>query len=43
MGQALHSKELTFVHPRTGETIHVETDLPAYYVELLAKLHSESI
>ncbi len=43
MGQALHSKELTFVHPRTGETIHVETDLPAYYKDLLAKLHSESI
>ena len=42
-GQALHSKELTFVHPSTGETIHVETELPAYYQELIAKLHSESI
>ena len=30
-GQALHSKAITFVHPRTGETMHFECDLPDYY------------
>lgn len=40
-GQALHSKELTFVHPVTGETIHVEIDLPEYYKDLILKLRTE--
>lgn len=30
-GQALHSRAITFVHPRTGETMHFECDLPDYY------------
>ena len=30
-GQALHSQAITFVHPRTGETMHFEVDLPDYY------------
>ena len=30
-GQALHSRAITFVHPRTGETMHFEVDLPDYY------------
>ena len=30
-GQALHSQAITFVHPRTGETMHFECDLPDYY------------
>ena len=34
-GQALHSQAITFVHPRTGETMHFETELPEYYTELL--------
>lgn len=34
-GQALHSKAITFVHPRTGETMHFETDLPEYYTSVL--------
>ena len=37
-GQCLHAKELTFVHPRTGEKIHLETSLPAYFTAVLAKL-----
>ncbi len=34
-GQALHSRAITFVHPRTGETMHFETELPDYYTALL--------
>ena len=30
-GQALHSQAITFVHPRIGETMHFEVDLPDYY------------
>ena len=30
-GQALHSRAITFVHPRTGETMHFEVDIPDYY------------
>lgn len=30
-GQALHSQAITFVHPRTGESMHFECDLPDYY------------
>ena len=34
-GQALHSQAITFVHPRTGETMHFETDLPDYYKKVI--------
>ena len=34
-GQALHSQAITFVHPRTGETMHFEAGLPEYYEALL--------
>ena len=34
-GQALHSQAITFVHPRTGETMHFECDLPDYYKDVL--------
>ena len=34
-GQALHSQAITFVHPRTGETMHFEVDLPDYYEALI--------
>ena len=37
-GQALHSQAITFVHPRTGETMHFEVDLPDYYSALLNSL-----
>lgn len=39
-GQALHSKSLEFVHPRTGELIYVDSDLPDYYVRLQDELRS---
>ena len=35
IGQALHSQAITFVHPRTGETMHFETDLPDYYKKVI--------
>ena len=34
-GQALHSRAITFVHPRTGETLHFECGLPDYYTAVL--------
>ena len=34
-GQALHSQAITFVHPRTGETMHFETELPDYYKNVI--------
>ena len=34
-GQALHSRAITFVHPRTGETMHFECDLPDYYLSVI--------
>lgn len=37
-GQCLHARELTFLHPRTGEKIHLETSLPAYFTAVLEKL-----
>jgi 23S rRNA pseudouridine1911/1915/1917 synthase len=43
MGQALHSKSLEFVHPRTGKLIFVESELPDYYVRLLDELRSSFI
>ena len=37
-GQALHSRAITFVHPRTGETMHFETELPDYYTAVLNRI-----
>ena len=37
-GQCLHSKSIEFVHPITGETIFVESDLPEYFVRVLELL-----
>ncbi len=39
-GQCLHAKELKFVHPRSGEPIHLETPLPPYFQEVLGRLGS---
>ena len=36
-GQALHSKSIEFIHPRTGELISFECDLPEYYIETMKK------
>ena len=37
-GQALHAKALGFKHPLSGEDLYFESDLPAYFSELLDKL-----
>jgi 23S rRNA pseudouridine1911/1915/1917 synthase len=37
-GQALHAKELGFVHPETKEYMVLEANLPEYFIELLEKL-----
>lgn len=41
VGQALHSKSLSFVHPVTGETISLEIDLPKYYIDLVNQLRDQ--
>ena len=38
-GQALHSCSVTFVHPRTHETMHFEAPLPEYYLEAVRSLN----
>lgn len=36
--QCLHARQLTFRHPRTGESITVESELPEYFEQVLKKL-----
>lgn len=38
VGQCLHARRLSFVHPRTGERLTVEGPLPDYFTALLDKL-----
>ena len=40
-GQCLHARQLKFIHPRTGESVHLETDLPPYFREVLDRLGQE--
>ena len=37
-GQLLHSKKIEFVHPRTGQDMAFEVDLPDYFKKQLEKL-----
>ena len=37
-GQCLHARELKFIHPRTGEPVHLVTELPEYFTQVLSKL-----
>jgi 23S rRNA pseudouridine1911/1915/1917 synthase len=41
-GQCLHARTITFRHPRTGEILHIESPLPAYFEEILTKLKETS-
>ena len=41
VGQCLHAKELQFIHPRTGETVHLDTELPDYFKDVLSRLGNE--
>ena len=40
-GQCLHARELKFIHPRSGESIHLTTELPEYFIQVLQKLGKE--
>lgn len=42
-GQMLHAKSLDFVHPITGEKLHLEAPLPEYFEEVIKKLEAEGI
>ena len=37
-GQCLHAKSLDFVHPKTGEKMHLEAELPEYFQNILKDL-----
>ncbi len=37
-GQCLHARELKFIHPKTGESIRLSSDLPPYFTEILRKI-----
>ena len=37
-GQCLHAGRLKFIHPKTGEQIVVESELPDYFISVLKKL-----
>ncbi len=37
-GQCLHSKIIEFTHPRTGERLKFESDLPDYFKETIEKI-----
>ena len=40
-GQALHAKEITFIHPTTNEKKTITCDLPKYFTETLEQLRKE--
>ena len=42
-GQCLHARLLELTHPKTGEKMEFESQLPAYFEELLEKLRKQSI
>ncbi|MDE7361809.1 MAG: RluA family pseudouridine synthase [Oscillospiraceae bacterium] len=37
-GQCLHAKKIGFVHPRTGEYMEFDSDLPEYFVKFLKSI-----
>ena len=39
-GQYLHAKKITFIHPRTKESMTFETDLPEYFTSMLEALRN---
>lgn len=41
-GQALFSKELAFIHPKTKEEMHFKIDEPAYFRNLLKELANDA-
>ena len=41
-GQCLHARELTFVHPTTGQTVHLTCPLPDWFSDFLRKLEKRA-
>ncbi len=41
-GQCLHAKQIGFVHPKTGEYMEFESELPDYFKSFLNKLENKS-
>ena len=41
-GQCLHAKELELIHPRTGELMRFESELPDNFEKTLDKLKKQS-
>ena len=39
--ETLEARALELTHPRTGERMRFETELPAYFTEFLSKLGAE--
>ena len=37
-GQCLHARELKFIHPRSGESVRLTTELPEYFRDVLSRL-----
>ena len=37
-GQCLHARELKFIHPTSGEAVHLVTELPEYFTGVLGRL-----
>ena len=37
-GQCLHARELKFIHPRTGQAVHLKSELPDYFTKVLTRL-----
>ena len=38
-GQCLHARELKFIHPSSGDPVHLSTDLPPYFLDVLSRLN----
>lgn len=41
-GQCLHARELTFVHPTTGQTVHLTCPLPDWFSDFLNRLEKRA-
>lgn len=39
-GQCLHAKHIGFVHPKTGQWLEFESELPKYFTDFLSKLEN---
>ena len=42
-GQCLYAAQLKFVHPRSGECVHLSAPLPEYFLNVLSRLGAETI